>query len=70
MQLYLKGTLTQVYSCEYCKIFKNIYFDEHLRSTASDMNLWMVVSEISWRRIQNPAKHLSWIVLQLTAFSF
>ena len=34
-QLSLKGTPTQVFSCEYCKIFKNTYFDENLRTTAS-----------------------------------
>ena len=26
---------TQVLSCEYCKIFKNTYFEEHLRMAAS-----------------------------------
>ena len=25
-----------MFSCEYCKIFKNIYFEEHLQSPASD----------------------------------
>ena len=24
-----------MFSCEYCKIFKNTYFDENLRATAS-----------------------------------
>ena len=26
---------TPVFSCEICKMFKNIYFEEHLRTTAS-----------------------------------
>ena len=26
---------TQVFSCEYCKIFRNTYFEEHLRMAAS-----------------------------------
>ena len=26
---------TQVFSCEYCEIFKNTYFEEHLRTAAS-----------------------------------
>ena len=26
---------TQVFSCEYCEIFKNTYFEKHLRTTAS-----------------------------------
>ena len=30
----LKKTPTQVFSCEYCKIFKNIYFEEHLPTAA------------------------------------
>ena len=30
-----KETQTQVFSCEYCKIFKNTYFEEYLRTTAS-----------------------------------
>ena len=30
LQFYPKETSTQVFSCEYCEIFKNIYFEEHL----------------------------------------
>ena len=30
----LKGNLTQVFSCKYCKIFKSTYFQEHLRTGA------------------------------------
>ena len=25
----------QVFSCEYCEIFKNAYFEEHLQTAAS-----------------------------------
>ena len=32
---FIKKTLTQVFSCEYCEIFKNTYFEEHLRTAAS-----------------------------------
>ena len=35
LQFYEKETLTQVFFCEYCKIFKNTYFEEHLRTVAS-----------------------------------
>ena len=28
-------TATQVFSCEYCKMFKNTYSEEYLRATAS-----------------------------------
>ena len=30
-------TPTQVFSCEICKIFKNIYLEEHQRTTASEI---------------------------------
>ena len=29
VQASLKKTPTQVFSCEYCEIFKNTYFEEH-----------------------------------------
>ena len=31
-------TPTQVFLCKYCEIFKKIYFEEHLRTTASVLN--------------------------------
>ena len=31
-----KETLTQVFSCEYCEICKNNYFEEHLQKAASE----------------------------------
>ena len=31
----LQETPTQAFSCEYCVIFKNTYFEEHLRTAAS-----------------------------------
>ena len=30
-----KEALAQVFSCEFCEIFKNTFFTEHLRTTAS-----------------------------------
>ena len=35
LQLYLKETLTQAFYCAYYKIYKNIYFEKHLWTTAS-----------------------------------
>ena len=35
MQCFQKETLTQVFSCEYCEIFKDTYFEEHLRMATS-----------------------------------
>ena len=32
----LKRDSTQVFFCENCKIFKNNYFEKHLRTAASD----------------------------------
>ena len=34
----------QVFSCEYCEIFKNIYFEKHLRTAASELNGVLAVS--------------------------
>ena len=52
-QLYYKETPTQVFSCEYCKIFKNLYFKGHLWTTASEL-YWFKAEEIieKQRRIQ------------------
>ena len=33
-----KETLVQVFSCEFFEIFKNIFFMEHLRATASEQS--------------------------------
>ena len=41
-----KDTPTQLFSYEYCEIFKNIYFEEHLQmaaSTVSDMTEALLV---------------------------
>ena len=35
LQLYLKKTLVQMFSCEFCEIFKNNFFKEHLWAAAS-----------------------------------
>ena len=31
-----KETPTQMFSCEFCRIYENIYFEEQLRMAASD----------------------------------
>ena len=36
---FIKETPTQVLSCEYSEIFKNAYFEEHLRATASRLRI-------------------------------
>ena len=35
MEILKKETPTQLFSCEYLKIFKNTYVDENLQTTAS-----------------------------------
>ena len=38
-----KETLAQVFSCEFCETFKNNFFTEQLRVTASDIGMEVVV---------------------------
>ena len=42
----LNETLTQVFSCELSEIFKNIYFEEHLRTIASIFWNWTIPQKI------------------------
>ena len=34
-----KATLTQVFSCKFCEIFKNTFFTEDIRVTASESTI-------------------------------
>ena len=36
MQLYQNETLKQVYSCEFCELFKNTYLAQDLRTAGSE----------------------------------
>ena len=36
-----KETLAEVFSFEFCEIFKNTFFTEHLRATASAVNAYI-----------------------------
>ena len=36
-------SLTLVFSCQYCEIFENTYFDEHLRTAASEIIVWLFI---------------------------
>ena len=40
-------------SYEYCKIFKNTYFEEHLRTPASGWSTLKWYTYIVWRRVEN-----------------
>ena len=41
-KLFLK-TLTQVFSCAYCEFLKNIYFEKHMRTAASDYSFTLAI---------------------------
>ena len=54
LQLYQKGTPTQLFSCEICDIFQNTSFEEHL-GTAASVTIFQVTlrekcpySELVW----------------------
>ena len=55
----IKVPASQVFSCEFCEIFKNTCFTEHLRTTASDFlpsiqliraNQFFLVLSVGWMR--------------------
>ena len=46
-----KETLAQMFSCEFCDISKNIFFTEHLRTTAS--NIVKAAETVLWLMFQN-----------------
>ena len=39
LRLYRNRDLVQVFYCEFCEIFKNSFFKEHLRAAISTLNL-------------------------------
>ena len=39
----VKRRLWRVFSCNFCKIFKNIFFTEHFQVTTSDIRMQVVV---------------------------
>ena len=43
-----KETLVQVFSCEFCEIFMNIYFEEHLGTTASGFMFFIFLKPYSY----------------------
>ena len=42
-----------MFSCEICEIFKNTYFEEHLRTTASDILVKRVL-KVTVEQCQTP----------------
>ena len=47
-----KETLAQVFSCEFCEIFKSTFFTEHLQATAS----------ISFKSVKKSEVFFHWVL--------
>ena len=45
---FLKKTLAQVFSCKFCEIYKNTFFTEHLRTTASVYHILGLNQLVAW----------------------
>ena len=44
---FMRETPRQVLSCEYCEIFKNTYFEKRLRTAASILSMFPIISMLS-----------------------
>ena len=58
LQFYQKQSPMLMFSCEYYEIFKDTYFEEHLRTTAS---YFMKKNGHSWRLNNSSKKIFKWI---------
>ena len=47
-QLYYKEIPTQGFSCEYCEVFRNTYFEKHLRTTAFEYKVLFQILVLKW----------------------
>ena len=52
-RFFQKETPTLVFFCEYCEIFKNTYFEKHLRTTASEDTPTLMLSYEIWEIFRN-----------------
>ena len=78
-QLYWKETPTQVFSCEYCEIFKSTYFEKHLR-TAASAYWWLYFEKVFSHKVEkidlihkckkNRFGHIYWKKLLIENFIF
>ena len=50
--IYYKETPTQVFSCEYCEMFKNTYFEEHLGTAASKLSFQVLLILLTFTFLQ------------------
>ena len=46
LQLFLKMTPTQMFSCEYCEFFRKTYFEEHLRMASSGVCYQTILQQV------------------------
>ena len=68
LRLAKKETPTQVFSCEFCEIFKNTFFTEHLWTTAS---VWINSKKIFIiKRRQKYSKYHTSVLLTFTIMTF
>ena len=63
LHLYSKDTPTQVFCCEYCQIFKDTYFEEHLRMVAF---YWIIMRSIEI----NGNIDMKWVTYRIGFFQF
>ena len=47
----LKGDSKQVFTCQYCEIFKKIYFEEHLRKAAFSQDVFTPYQQNGGQRL-------------------
>ena len=47
--------LTQLFSCEHCKIFKSTYFEDYLRTAGSKL-MRLLICVIFWKSSQNSSE--------------
>ena len=64
--MYYKEIPTQVFPCEYCEIFKNTCFEEHLRTAASVLLIIELKLQILriCRPLLNQKHNMEWFLLQ------
>ena len=62
-----KETLAQFFSCEFCKIFKNSFFTEHLRVDCSCQ--WNYIHRFHWFKIKRP-RSMCWLITTYLKFYY
>ena len=62
LQLYLKRNFGTGVSCEFCETFKNTFFTEHLRATASVFCYTLKFQAMDLKKIQPSHKNLARII--------